>query len=136
MSWGGEYGGELVFSDEDYSSGEPVVSDTSDITSSSDTDSGSTDFLSPRFNALKALNTPGLQLPVPDAPPLDNVSKCRSILPAEIPESLVHVKHRPASEVRAAGTGCRPLTHTAIPGSYGFGVDGWATIRDLHDACS
>ena len=48
----------------------------------------SLDFTSPSFDALQALHTPGLRPPVPDAAPLDNVAKCRAILPPEPPESL------------------------------------------------
>ncbi|GAX75080.1 hypothetical protein CEUSTIGMA_g2524.t1 [Chlamydomonas eustigma] len=46
------------------------------------------DFFSEHFDAELALNTPGLVPPDPTAQPLDNVDKCRSILPPEIPESL------------------------------------------------
>ncbi|KAK9830583.1 hypothetical protein WJX81_001418 [Elliptochloris bilobata] len=45
------------------------------------------DFLSPQFDALRALRTQGLAPPEPDAPPLDNITKCRRLLPAELPES-------------------------------------------------
>lgn len=42
-------------------------------------------FLSPEFDALKALNTPGLLPPVKNAPLKDNVSQCRSLLPEDHP---------------------------------------------------
>ena len=45
------------------------------------------DFLSPAFDPAKALRTPGLQPPNPRVMPLDNVVKCRAILPEELPES-------------------------------------------------
>ncbi|KAK9808638.1 hypothetical protein WJX72_000999 [[Myrmecia] bisecta] len=45
------------------------------------------DFFSPHFNAQKALATIGLQPPMPRVRPLDNVVKCRAILPADIPQS-------------------------------------------------
>ncbi|KAL6763547.1 hypothetical protein V8C86DRAFT_3012785 [Haematococcus lacustris] len=46
------------------------------------------DFLSDAFDAQRALDTPGLRPPVPDVKPLDNLAKCRWLLPPEIPESL------------------------------------------------
>ncbi|GBG85701.1 hypothetical protein CBR_g40430 [Chara braunii] len=42
------------------------------------------DFFSPEFDALKALMTPGLQPPNPQAHPLDNLQKCKHLLPQEI----------------------------------------------------
>lgn len=67
------------------------------------------DFFSDSFDALKALYTRGLQPPVPKVKVLDNVVKCRLILPPELPESwsawnAAHPKTE-ASEV----TDCRPL---------------------------
>ncbi|BDA44372.1 probable small nuclear ribonucleoprotein Sm D-like protein at C-terminar half [Coccomyxa sp. Obi] len=47
----------------------------------------SLDFFSPQFDALKALYNFGLQPPNPKVLPLDNISKCRAILPADLPES-------------------------------------------------
>ncbi|CAL8470332.1 g9874 [Coccomyxa elongata] len=47
----------------------------------------SLDFFSPKFDALKALYNFDLQPPNPKVLPLDNISKCRAILPAELPES-------------------------------------------------
>ena len=44
-------------------------------------------FFSEHFDALKALYTKGLQPPVPKMKPLDNVVKCRLILPPELPDS-------------------------------------------------
>ncbi|GFR47528.1 hypothetical protein Agub_g9246, partial [Astrephomene gubernaculifera] len=43
--------------------------------------SPSLDFLSPRFDPLRALHTPGLVPPLPGVRPLDNVSQCRKLLP-------------------------------------------------------
>ncbi len=45
------------------------------------------DFFSESFDALRALYTRGLLPPVPRVKPLDNVVKCRLILPPELPES-------------------------------------------------
>lgn len=45
------------------------------------------DFFSEHFDALKALQTRGLQPPVPKIKPLDNVTRCRMILPPELPDS-------------------------------------------------
>jgi hypothetical protein len=39
------------------------------------------DFTSTEFDPALALQTQGLQPPVPDAPVLDNVSKCAALLP-------------------------------------------------------
>jgi hypothetical protein len=45
------------------------------------------DFTSPQFDAQLALQTPNVQLPVPDAPVLDNVSKfTRIVQSAEEPQ--------------------------------------------------
>ena len=57
------------------------------------------DFLSASFDPVLALSTPNLEPPDLDARPLDNVAKCRSILPAELPESLANVEKKTASEV-------------------------------------
>ena len=57
------------------------------------------DFFSPQFDPTRALSTAGLLPPDPAAFPLDNVAKCRSILPPEMPESLAHVERKEASEV-------------------------------------
>ena len=45
------------------------------------------DFFSEHFDALRALYTKGLQPPVPRVKALDNVVKCRLILPPELPDS-------------------------------------------------
>ena len=45
------------------------------------------DFFSDSFDALRALYTRGLLPPVPRVKALDNVVKCRLILPPELPES-------------------------------------------------
>ncbi len=45
------------------------------------------DFFSAEFDAMKALYTRGLQPPIPRVKVLDNVVKCRLILPPELPES-------------------------------------------------
>ena len=63
------------------------------------------DFFSPSFDAALALATPGLQPPNPSALPLDNVSRCRALLPPEVPESLSNVVRKKASEVRLGGGG-------------------------------
>lgn len=43
------------------------------------------DFCHPDFNPLLALTTFGVRPPVPDAIPLDNLHKCRSLLPEDHP---------------------------------------------------
>ncbi|GLC66078.1 hypothetical protein PLESTF_000382300 [Pleodorina starrii] len=53
-----------------------------------DPPSPSLDFLSPSFDALRALHTPGLRPPLPAVRPLDNVSVCRRLLPPDLPESI------------------------------------------------
>ncbi|KAG2500573.1 hypothetical protein HYH03_001343 [Edaphochlamys debaryana] len=58
--------------------------------------SPSLDFLSPSFDALKALHAPELQPPLPAAPPLDNIAKCRRLLPAD------HVDAIPQETQRAS----------------------------------
>lgn len=63
------------------------------------------DFLSDKFDAEKALSTPGLQPPDPDAPTLDYMAKCRVLLPAEMPESLAG-KERAAGEKRGNEVSC------------------------------
>ncbi|CAG9463561.1 unnamed protein product [Pedinophyceae sp. YPF-701] len=50
----------------------------------------SLDFLSREFDALRALYEPNLQPPDPSAPLLDNLHKCRSLLPEDHPESIPH----------------------------------------------
>mmetsp|Transcript_26478 Transcript_26478/g.57767 ORF Transcript_26478/g.57767 Transcript_26478/m.57767 type:complete len:264 (-) Transcript_26478:34-825(-) len=56
------------------------------------------DFLSEQFDAEKALATPGLEPPDPCVRPLDNVSKCRHILPPDLPESLANMVSKKSSE--------------------------------------
>ncbi len=46
------------------------------------------DFFSDQFDALRALETPGLLPPEPDVQALDYLAKCRVLLPEEMPESL------------------------------------------------
>ncbi len=58
------------------------------------------DFTSPAFNPAAALAAEGLVPPVPEATLLDNLSKCRALLPADLPDSLAQLpKPAPASEV-------------------------------------
>lgn len=53
------------------------------------------DFTSPEFDPALALQTQGLLPPVPDAPLLDNVSKCAALLP----EAEAHkAQQQPPSE--------------------------------------
>lgn len=80
------------------------------------------DFLSDSFDAERALSTPGLQPPIPDAPVLDYLAKCRMLLPPDLPESLAHVAgQKTGSEV------CRsPLTHM-IPYVVADTLTSWRT---------
>lgn len=50
----------------------------------------SLDFTSPTFDPLSALYSEHVNVPIPDAALLDNVAKCRTILPPELPESLAN----------------------------------------------
>ncbi|EIE26087.1 hypothetical protein COCSUDRAFT_40248 [Coccomyxa subellipsoidea C-169] len=75
------------------------------------------DFFSPQFDAAKALSTPGLLPPNPKVLPLDNISKCRAILPAELPESraakmAVNPKRRRSQAAQAALERARARTAT------------------------
>ena len=56
------------------------------------------------FDALKALNTPGLQPPNPRVRPLDNIGKCRPLLPgpAAPPPPAAPVDPAAAAEARRA----------------------------------
>lgn len=70
------------------------------------------DFMSPHFDAASALAMPGLALPVPDAPLLDNVAKCAALLAPEVVAAAGAAPRRSDSavtpEVRA-GHAARPL---------------------------
>lgn len=64
---------------------------------------GALDFFSEHFDALRALYTKGLQPPIPKVKVLDNVVKCRLILPPELPDSwsawnAAHPKIEPSEE--------------------------------------
>ncbi|GLJ40881.1 hypothetical protein SUGI_0845700 [Cryptomeria japonica] len=61
------------------------------------------DFLSPDFDPLEALQTEGLQPPNARVRPLDNLNRCRHILPQEVPESVVNIspKSRSAESIEA-----------------------------------
>lgn len=48
---------------------------------------GALDFFSEHFDPLRALYTKGLQPPIARVKALDNVVKCRLILPPELPDS-------------------------------------------------
>ena len=61
---------------------------------------GALDFFSEHFDPLRALYTKGLQPPIPRVKALDNVVKCRLILPPELPDSwsawnAAHPKNEP-----------------------------------------
>lgn len=58
------------------------------------------DFLSPRFDALLALTTPGVRPPVPSARPLDHIRQTRHLLPGDHP--AVVAAPRPAPRDPAA----------------------------------
>lgn len=45
------------------------------------------DFFSPSFDPLAALAAKGLRPPVPNARPLDNISRCRFMLPDGHPDA-------------------------------------------------
>ena len=71
------------------------------------------DFFSEHFDPLRALYTKGLQPPVPRMKALDNVVKCRLILPPELPDSwsawnAAHPKTEP-SEVPRTPLASPPL---------------------------
>lgn len=51
-------------------------------------------FLSRDFDPLEALQTEGLEPPNPRVRPLDNLNKCRQLLPKEVPESILNVSHK------------------------------------------
>jgi len=69
---------------------------------------GSLDFTSPAFDALAALNTPGLQPPVADAPPVDNLAKARALLPPDLEDSLAHrAVVGPTTQARSRADRCR-----------------------------
>lgn len=73
------------------------------------------DFTSSAFDPLAALHTPHLQPPVPDAAPLDNVAKCRAILPPELPESLANVQPAaPRSKVWPVATAAVIIAARAV----------------------
>jgi hypothetical protein len=79
------------------------------------------DFFSEEFDAAKALTTPGLQPPMPDAPVLDYLAKCRTLLPPEMPESLANVAkeagQKSGSEVCDSGQ-CKTHVRVHISSSY------------------
>lgn len=54
-------------------------------------------FLSRDFDPLEALHTEGLEPPNPRVRPLDNLNKCRYILPKEVSESILNVSHKSRS---------------------------------------
>ena len=64
------------------------------------------DFFSTSFDAALALATPGVEPPVPGAPLLDTLAKCRVLLPPEMEESLAAappaVRAAPRPEAAAA----------------------------------
>ena len=62
-------------------------------------------FCSPLFDPALALATPGVHPPIKDAKRMDNLSKFRFLLPADHPDSLLHVEKRvqsQASRLKAA----------------------------------
>jgi len=97
------------------------------------------DFLGPGFNALRALRTPGLVPPDAGAPPLDNVTKCRRLLPAELPESAAACwrgarrrrrprRSAPALLLPGHASACSPALHDNARRGCSF--------YQLQDSCS
>ena len=52
----------------------------SNMASESEDELGALDFMSPKFDPLKALYSKNVRLPIPKAPVLDNIHKYRSAL--------------------------------------------------------
>ena len=84
------------------------------------------DFLSAHFDPLLALYTAGLQPPNPRARPLDNLRKCRGILPPGDPNynrgvATQLLKHgHSVSLVRLRSTLAHVRCACAIPWHYGL----------------
>lgn len=55
------------------------------------------DFTSSAFDPLLALSS-NIEPPTADTAPLDNIAKCRALLPSSMPESLSHVEKAKANE--------------------------------------
>lgn len=56
------------------------------------------DFFSTSFNPLRALNDAELQAPEPSARPLDNLYRCRRLLPRHHPDHLQPVEREAAGD--------------------------------------
>jgi hypothetical protein len=69
----------------------------------SNNDACRADITSPHFDPLFALTTTDVRLPVPEteAPPLDNLSRCRHLLPHDDPEYVALVPLDPAAAAAA-----------------------------------
>jgi hypothetical protein len=61
------------------------------------------DFFSPSFDPLAALLAVGLRPPVPHARPLDNIYRCRFMLPDGHPEAWREQQRTSKSKVRSSG---------------------------------
>lgn len=71
------------------------------------------DFLSPSFNAARALATVGLRPPDPSARPLDNLYRCRTLLPPDHPDAMAAPARQPRSK-EAAEAAERARARTSV----------------------
>ncbi|GAQ87908.1 hypothetical protein KFL_003870050 [Klebsormidium nitens] len=72
------------------------------------------DFFSELFDPLCALYTVGLQPPAPRVQPLDNLNKCRRIIPEVVPESLANVAPRVPRSQESIAAQQRAKAHKSV----------------------